>query len=76
MPDSIIWRDLVWEYICRIAGPGEYFNIEDLTLYYAEMSERKPGNAFVAEKVRQQLQILRDRGSVEFVARGSYKRAK
>jgi len=70
----VIWRDLVWEYVCRLADPEEYFNIQELSKYYDEMAERKPGNAFVSEKVRQQLQILRDRGFVRFVTPGSYKR--
>ncbi len=74
--DGMIWLDLVWEYVCRVADRDAYFNIRDLGAYYEEMAQRKPGNPFIAEKVRQQLQILRDRGFVEFISRGSYKRSK
>lgn len=71
-----LWRDIVLEYICKITAPGGYFNSEELRQYYPEMSARKPANPFVAEKVRQQLQILRDRGIVQFLSPGSYKRLK
>ena len=71
------WRELVWEYICNLAEPGQYFNIRELGQHYEEISSRKgSANPFVAEKVRQQLQILRDSGNIAFITPGSYKRLK
>lgn len=33
-----------------------------------------PNNNFIKDKLRQQLQILRDKGIIEFIGRGKYKR--
>lgn len=33
-----------------------------------------PNNNFIKDKIRQQLQILRDKGIIEFTGRGIYKK--
>jgi type II restriction enzyme len=33
-------------------------------------------NNFIKDKIRQQLQLLRDKGMIEFVGRGNYKKVK
>ena len=33
-----------------------------------------PNNNFIKDKIRQQLQILRDKGLIDFVGRGNYKK--
>lgn len=71
-----IWREIIYAYVCRLAEPGGYFNIRDFDQFLDAMRKEKPGNPFVAEKVRQQLQILRDRGLVQFLTPGSYRRLK
>ena len=70
------WRDIVWRYVCKVAAPGGYFSIEDLKPYYPAMiTQKQSRNRFIGEKVRQQLQILRDEGKITFLIPGSYKRA-
>lgn len=71
-----IWRDIVYFYVCKLTVPGGYFNIRDFDQFFDAMREEKPNNPFIAEKVRQQLQILRDRGLVQFLTPGSYRRLK
>ena len=68
-----LWREIVWEAVIAVADEDGYFTIDELRPRFAAMTAEKPGNAFVAEKVRQQLQILRDKGLVAFLARGSYR---
>ncbi|HLD00088.1 MAG TPA: Dam-replacing domain protein, partial [Patescibacteria group bacterium] len=38
-----------------------------------ELSRLHPDNRHVKDKIRQQLQILRDKDYLEFIARGKYK---
>ena len=41
--------------------------------FETELSQKHPLNRFVKDKIRQQLQVLRDKGYLEFKARGVYK---
>ena len=68
-----IWREIVWEAVLAVADEEGYFTIHDLRPRFQAMAAEKPRNPFVAEKVRQQLQILRDRGLVLFLTPGSYR---
>ena len=67
------WREIVWEAVKAVADEDGYFTIQDLRPTFHAMTVEKPNNPFVAEKVRQQLQILRDRGLVIFLTPGSYR---
>ena len=42
--------------------------------FVKELSVKHPGNNNVEAKIRQQLQFLRDKGFIEFTARGNYKK--
>lgn len=48
------------------------FNLEQIYKFEPELSARHPNNNFVKDKIRQQLQILRDKGVLEFNSRGKY----
>ena len=48
------------------------FSLDDIYRFESELSKRHPNNNFVKDKIRQQLQVLRDKGYLEFVARGKY----
>lgn len=50
------------------------FTLDDVYASEARLQERFPGNRNVRPKIRQQLQVLRDRGFLEFVGRGVYRR--
>ena len=52
------------------------FSLEQIYQFEAELAERYPNNNFVKDKIRQQLQVLRDRGLIEFVNRGKYRLVK
>ena len=67
------WKQIVWEYVCKCADAEGYFTLDQLRDFFPKMIEEKPNNPYVAEKVRQQLQILRDEGRVSFLIPGSYR---
>lgn len=48
------------------------FNINDIYAFERKLSALHPDNSHVKDKIRQQLQILRDRGYLEFTSRGQY----
>lgn len=52
------------------------FTLENVYSFEAELSAAHPTNRHVRAKVRQQLQVLRDLGFVEFVSPGVYRRLK
>lgn len=49
------------------------FTLEEVYAFERHLGDLYPGNQNVRPKIRQQLQYLRDRGYVEFVARGHYR---
>ena len=50
------------------------FNLADVYVHKAALAALYPGNNNVRPKIRQQLQVLRDRGWLEFNGRGVYRR--
>lgn len=49
------------------------FILEDVYAFETHLSGLYPSNRHVRQKIRQQLQVLRDRGFVEFMGRGRYR---
>lgn len=49
------------------------FSLQDVYAHAAELAQLHPGNKHVREKVRQQLQVLRDLGLLTFLGSGSYR---
>jgi type II restriction enzyme len=49
------------------------FQIDDIYADELRLQSIYPANRHVREKIRQQLQVLRDRGYLEFVSRGRYR---
>ncbi|MBD3749580.1 MAG: restriction endonuclease [Sphingobacteriales bacterium] len=54
--------------------PNKNFRLEDVYKFEAHLKLKYPNNSFIKDKIRQQLQILRDRDIIEFVSRGTYKK--
>ena len=48
------------------------FTLEDVYNFERELSLLHPENNHVKDKIRQQLQVLRDKNYLEFVSRGKY----
>ena len=49
------------------------FNLDDVYTFEAQLSQLYPNNRHVKQKIRQQLQVLRDHGYLDFVSRGYYR---
>lgn len=49
------------------------FSLQQLYIYEAYLSARHPENHHIKDKIRQQLQFLRDKGFLEYEKRGFYK---
>ncbi len=52
----------------------EIFSLDDLYAFEEELRLKHPDNHNVAAKIRQQLQFLRDKGFIEFLGRGKYRK--
>lgn len=50
------------------------FSLNDIYKFEPELKLKYPNNNFIKEKIRQQLQLLRDEGLIEFDGRGNYKK--
>lgn len=58
---------------CVDAIRKQNFRIEDVYAFESTLSVLYPNNRHVKQKIRQQLQVLRDRGYLDFVSRGYYR---
>lgn len=52
----------------------ETFTLDEVYKFEEKLKLKYPNNNFIKDKIRQQLQILRDKGIIEFVSRGNYKK--
>ncbi len=53
----------------------EKFSLNEVYAFEKELRMKHPDNNFIKDKIRQQLQVLRDEGYIEFVGSGMYKLA-
>lgn len=53
---------------------SDTFNLKQVYSFEEELKLKYPNNNFIKDKIRQQLQILRDKGIIEFKQRGVYKK--
>jgi type II restriction enzyme len=51
---------------------SKFFTLSEVYAFEPMLREHYPSNKHIREKLRQQLQVLRDLGYVKFVARGAY----
>ena len=50
------------------------FKLNQVYAFEEELQRKHPDNNFIRDKLRQQLQILRDKGVIEFLGNGRYKK--
>jgi type II restriction enzyme len=50
------------------------FNLDQIYAFEAELKQKHPENNHIKDKLRQQLQFLRDKGLIEFLGRGQYRK--
>lgn len=59
---------------CVDAIPKQVFSLDEVYNFEPKLKEKYPSNNFIKDKIRQQLQVLRDKGIIEFIGRGKYKK--
>lgn len=52
----------------------ETFTLDEVYKFEQKLKFKYPNNNFIKDKIRQQLQFLRDKGIIEFAGRGIYKK--
>jgi type II restriction enzyme len=65
------WTALALDAVRKISKPE--FTLREMYAFEDEMHAAYPQNSHVRDKIRQQMQVLRDLGYVEFVGRGEYR---
>jgi len=65
------WTLDVWQCIDRL---DVSFSLNQVYAFADELQLKHPENNHVKDKIRQQLQVLRDKGIIEFVSRGHYRK--
>ena len=50
------------------------FTLDEIYKFEQKLKLKYPNNNFIKDKIRQQLQILRDKGIIKFIGRGLYKK--
>lgn len=59
---------------CVDAIKNDSFTLNDIYKFENQLKLKYPENNFIKDKIRQQLQLLRDKGLIEFKSRGIYKK--
>ena len=68
------WTTAVMDCIDDLdVRPGERFELADVYAFEDRLGELYPENQHVRAKIRQQLQVLRDEGLIEFLGDGEYR---
>jgi type II restriction enzyme len=73
--ESVDWHVRGWTLdVLKIAnGLGPPFTIEQIYEHESELSRLHPANRNIKPKIRQQLQVLRNLGYVDFLGKGRYR---
>ena len=67
-------RGWLFEVLKIVEKQKDNFTIDDIYKYESELKNQFPDNNNIKAKIRQQLQILRDKGYIKFLEKGKYKR--
>ena len=65
------WTLDVWQCIDKL---DNNFSLQQVYAFTNELQLKHPDNNYIPDKIRQQLQVLRDKGIIEFVSRGHYRK--
>lgn len=72
--DSRDWTTAVMDCIDDLpVEPGDRFELADVYGFEDRLAEMYPDNQHIRPKIRQQLQVLRDEGFIEFLGDGEYR---
>lgn len=74
--NSIEGRGWVFDVLSCIEKLDNEFTLQEMYSFVHLLKQRHPDNNHVEDKIRQQLQLLRDKGLIEFKKRGHYRKIK
>ncbi|MBO5619486.1 MAG: hypothetical protein J5902_05830 [Paludibacteraceae bacterium] len=74
--NSLDSRSWLMDVLYCVDKLGDEFTLEEMYSFTKLLQLKHPDNNNVQPKIRQQLQILRDRGFLQFTTRGHYKKVK
>jgi type II restriction enzyme len=60
--------------LCVSSIPKDVFNLDEVYHFENVLAEKHSENKFIKAKIRQQLQVLRDKGYIEFLGHGTYRK--
>jgi hypothetical protein len=66
------WKLEVFKCVNSI--PNQFFSLKEVNEFENNLKKKYPSNTRVKDKIRQQLQFLRDLGLIEFLGNGQYKK--
>ncbi len=73
-PDARGWLSAVMDCIDDLeVATGDTFELGEVYQFEDRLSKMYPDNQHIRAKIRQQLQVLRDEGVIEFLGRGEYR---
>lgn len=73
--ESIEGRGWLFDVLnCVNAIPTKDFYLKDIYVFADKLKHQHPDNQNIEAKIRQQLQFLRDKGMIEFLERGHYRK--
>ena len=72
--DSRGW--LLDTLMCVEKIPSSDFTLNQMYAFESILKQKHPENNFIKDKIRQQLQYLRDKGFIEFLGNGHYRKLK
>lgn len=73
--DNLVGRGWLFDVLnCINAIPLTEFELNDMYQFEIVLAKKHPENHNIRPKIRQQLQFLRDKGMIEFVGEGKYRK--
>ena len=72
--DKMETRGWLMDVLQCVSKLSNEFTLEQMYSFIDELQMKHPDNYHVPDKIRQQLQLLRDKGFIEFTARGHYRK--
>lgn len=73
---SLTKREWLMDVLHLVERMEDVFTLSQLYAFANELQQKHPHNHHIPDKIRQQLQLLRDKGIIEFRGRGIYQKVK
>lgn len=73
---SVTGRGWLMDMLHLVERVDDIFTLNQMYSFVNELQQKYPDNHHIQDKIRQQLQFLRDKGIIEFRARGVYSKIK